>query len=428
MSDRPNVFLLSADSLRADHARDLAARVADHTDGTRFTDAVAPASHTASAVPGLSTGQFVDGTGPGDGTPVPATFADVGYRTELVTDNPLVAAALVDDTDPGDAGGLANRLDELLPRRLTGPVERAYFRRAWPLARRLGLAGPYYRSARTLHERAYERLSDTDQPVFCWLHYMDTHSPYYLPSDETEADLGRHRTAAKSRSVALAGASAADPDDIAAVSRLYRAACDRFGEAVVEFVARLRERGYYDPDRDVLAVTADHGECLDPDRGMLGHVPPASWESLVHVPLVVARPDWPATAVTDQVSLIDLPRMLRPGVSDAPRPTAFTREYAFTVAGVLGDTGTVRGVRRSDGEKLFGRRTDAGTDVVHTRYESGHPAEETRQNQWMAGDEPIDDAPADLAERLARRGGAVDGASYLPDFDESRLRALGYLE
>lgn len=428
MSDRPNVYLLSADSLGADHATDLSARVAERTEGTRFTNAVAPASHTASSVPGLSTGQFVDGSGPGDGTPLPSWFAADGYQTHVLTDNPLVAASLDGDTDAGDAGGLRNRLDDLLPRRLTRTVERAYFRRIWPLARRLGLAAPYYRPAATLHERANDVLSDSETPAFCWIHYMDTHSPYHVSRDGDAIDgADRHRTAARSRSVAVGGASAADPADVASVSRLYRAACEDLGGAITDFVDRLRERGLYDPDRDVLAVTSDHGECLDPDRGVLGHLPPASWESLIHVPLVVARPDWPETTVTRQVSLVDLPGMLRPAVGDAPAPVEFAREYAVTVAGTLGDVGTLRGIRRADGHKLFGRRTEAGTDAVYTRYDAGTPATETVVERWD-DDIPTADVPEELVERAVDRGGVVDGASYVSGLDESHLRALGYVE
>ncbi len=429
MPSRPNVYLLSADSLRADHAATLASRVAEQTGGVRFTNAVAPASHTASSVPGLSMGQFVDGSGPGksEGTTLSSRFVADGYSTRRLSDNPLLAASLDDETGPGDAGGGAHRLDSLLPRGLTRPVERAYFRRIWPVARRLGLADPYYRPAARLHERADEWLSRSDGPTFCWIHYMDTHSPYHVPRPGGVGDVDRYRTAAKSRSVALGSAVEAAPGDVAAVSRLYRAACEELGESIVDFVDRLRSRGLYDPGRDVLVMTADHGECLDPRRGLVGHTPPASWESLIHVPLVVARPDWTSTTVTGQVSLVDLPRMIRTAVGEAPAPAEFTREYTVTVAGTLGDAGIVRGIRRADGEKLFGRRTENGTDVVYTHYDVGCPGSETVVGRWDEETSAVD-APEDLRRRATNRGGVVDDGSSLPGVDESHLRALGYLE
>ncbi|EMA71795.1 sulfatase-like hydrolase/transferase [Halorubrum distributum] len=428
MPRRPNIFLLSADALRADHATELVDAVAERTDGTRFANAVAPASHTASSIPALATGRFIDEEGAVDDPLLPSSLSADGYRTRLLTDNPIAADALT-ERSVGEAGGLSNLLDDLLPRGVTRPVEQAYFRRIWPMMRRLGLAAPYYRPAARLHERALDALSGETDPVFCWLHYMDTHSPYYVPNDgEAAAGLDPDRAAALSRSLTIGDAADVGRAEAETVARLYRRASDHLGGSVVEFVSELRERGLYRPDRDVLAVTADHGECLDPERGVFGHLPPASWESLVHVPLVVARPDWPESTVDEQVSLVDLPDMLRPEPGAAAPPTAFGREYVETVAGTLTAAGVVRGVRRADGEKLFGRRTADGTDVVHARYEVGDPAAETVVGEPYGDGATAASVPEGLLERAADAGGLVGDEQYLSGVDESHLRALGYVE
>jgi len=450
VSSRPNVFLLSVDSLRAEAFEDHIADLAGATCGTRFRDAVAPASHTASAIPGLARGRFADGTVPdaptGEGaapsggtTPVPEAFREAGYETVVVTDNPLLAASIGESGNPGERG-LA-RLDEALPRPVTRVAERAYFRFVRPAGRRLGLLGPYYRPATELNRAARGLITDAERPVFCWIHYMDTHSPYWPP--DTEADPPTYRTASRSRSVALRDGGTAD--ELAAVRDLYRRTCESLGGVLEAFVRRLLEEGTFDPTTDVLAVTADHGECLDPDRGVVGHVPAASWESLVHVPLMVARPDWPETTVDGQVSLIDLPRMLRlrgeasagehsaPGAAvqgntpgGAGRPASFVREHAFTVARTLGASQYVRGVRTADGRKLFGRRTSAGVDVVRTAFEVGDPGAERVLETRSPDDDPGD--PDALGAVLARQGGPTGAATNHREYDESRLRALGYLE
>jgi arylsulfatase A-like enzyme len=433
MDGPPNVFLLSADSLQARAFTDTVDRLAGRLGGTRFENAVAPASHTASSVPGLATGRFVDDTGPGLGGEgateegsLLTRVREAGYETVLVTDNPLLSASL------GEGDGLSEtglaRLDEALPRSLTRLVERGYFDVVWPLARRLGLLGPYYRPATTLHQRARERVAAADGPVFCWVHYMDTHSPYWPPPvDGADPDPGAYRTSARSRSLAIRGAEHVTPADLADVRGLYDRACDALGTAVERFVAGLREEGAYDPARDVLAVTADHGECLDPERGMVGHVPAASWESLVRVPLLVARPEWPEERVEGQVSLVDLPRLLDVEGS-TPEPSSFTREHAFTVARTLGESSLVRGVRRADGEKLFGRRTTRGVDVVRTQFAVDDPDGEEVVETFPLGDWPgRSDADA-LAATLARRGGPAGEAGDHRRYDESQLRALGYLE
>lgn len=423
-----NIFLLSADALRADHAIELATTVAERTGGTRFTNAVAPASHTASSIPALATGQFIDEEGTIKESLLPSSFAANGYHTHLLTDNPLAADSLTEQSSE-KTGGLNNLLDDLLPRGLTRPVEQAYFRQIWPTMRRLGLATPYYRPATQLQEQTLDALSHVTDPIFCWLHYMDTHSPYYVPSDhEVTTELDRHQAAAMSRSVGIGDTTATDPDAVETITRLYRAASEYLGDSIIEFIDEIREQGLYRPDRDVLAVTADHGECLDPKRGMFGHLPPASWESLIHVPLVVARPDWPETTVDEQVSLIDLPEMLRTAVGEAVSPSGFGREYVATVAGTLTAAGIVRGIRRGDGEKLFGRRTADGTDVVHTHYEVGDPAAETVRERRHSEAPLAPSMPTDLVDQAAELGGLVGENQYLSGIDESQLRALGYLE
>ena len=438
MDSRPNVFLLSVDSLRADAFERAAAALAEATGGTRFRTAVAPACHTASSIPALATGSFVDSGG--GGPPLPERFRADGYETVLLTDNPLVAPAVGEATDRRTDGWL--RLDERLPRAATGAAERAYFR-AWPWLRRSGLLAPYYRSAGELGERASSAVEAADTPVFCWVHYMDPHHPYEPPAVADGIDAasdgadrggsgrgaalapGEYRTAARSRRLAVEGAGSAAGADLAAIRALYERTCDGVGYAVETLVERLERSGAFDPERDVLAVTADHGECLDPQRGVFGHVPPASWESLIRVPLVVARPDWSVDAVDDQVSLLDLPTMVQP---DGERePSSFARRHAVTVAETLGEAGTVRGVRRADGEKLFGRRTAEGTAVVRTTVEGDEPGDPpTERVQWVRQPDAAVDDP--LAAPLADRGGPVGDGPGRGGFDESQLRALGYLE
>jgi hypothetical protein len=467
VTDRPNVFLLSADSLRADAFEESLGELAAATGGTRFRNAVAPASHTASSVPALATGRFADGTSadakpgrsggtaPGNATSILDAFREAGYETVVVTDNPLLAASIGEGGEPSGQG--MTRLDEALPRSLTRAAERAYFRFVRPAGRRLGVLGPYYRPAPALNRVARDRIADADGPVVCWIHYMDTHSPYWPPHLEAAdaPDPGDYRTAARSRSVALRDGG--DDADLAAVRDLYRRTCDDLGEVVSAFVRRLEADGLFDPAADVLAVTADHGDCLDPGRGVVGHVPAASWESMIHVPLLLARPDWPGTVVDGQVSLVDLPRMLRGGVRatadeslkwgsgtrsrvDSPAgtddpstppggtddPSSFVREYVFTVARTLGASQYVRGVRSAEGRKLFGRRTAAGVDVVRSAFEVGDPGAESVLDIRDPGADPADPGALDAA--LARRGGPTGAATDHREYDESRLRALGYLE
>jgi hypothetical protein len=133
--------------------------------------------------------------------------------------------------------------------------------------------------------------------------------------------------------------------------------------------------------------------------------------------------------VDGQVSLVDLPRLLDVGGGSTPDPPAFAREHAFTVARTLGESSLVRGVRSADGEKLFGRRTGEGVDVVRTAFEVGDPGtEEVVETYSPDGDGRGPGGADPLVAALARRGGPVGDADDHRRYDESQLRALGYLE
>lgn len=137
------------------------------------------------------------------------------------------------------------------------------------------------------------------------------------------------------------------------------------GDQVVDLVEILIERGEYDPDMDVLVVTADHCECLATEPyGMLGHFLPAFWEDIMNVALVVGRPELTSDSDDRQVSLVDLlPILLVPvncgsmvdrritGPSDLHREVV--RSVSHWKHHGSGKIRTYRGDRREDEAKCF---------------------------------------------------------------------------
>jgi arylsulfatase A-like enzyme len=458
-----NVLLLTADSLRQDYAEETSTALADLTDGTYFTNAVATASNTASAIPGLAAGRYVDtsGTTGACSGEDPATlfeaFRNAGYRINLWTENPLFSN--VRDVDKENSAGIDGRggsietvravLDDALPRTITKRGERAYFERIRPLARRFGLADTYYTPAARLNRAATRWLGTVDSNYFFWIHYMDTHHPYEPSESALDPDAigSDEQTTLESRSrlAALTNGATCSDAELDHLRALYAATCEEFGESLCSFVHDLIAAGYFDPERDLLVFTADHGECLSPDRGLMGHVPAAFWEELLHVPLIISHPAWGRGRIEDQVSLIDVfPTVLDaaglavPATADGtPRrtPDEMAVKYAFAAARTLrpGDTNAVvRAVRRRNGTKLFGRFAGEVTTVFST-YEPADPTVESVLHEADATGEPPARAPhheswTTLCDQLSELGGPVSDTSGTDTVAEHRLRALGYVE
>lgn len=395
------MFVLTADSLQYEYFADALSRIAELTDGVEFTNAVSTAPQTASSMPTLAAGVYHDET-PGRGlpesgspTPLAEVLAEAGYTCGLWTDNTLFGAAY--NYDRGfEAGNLGRpswkkRVANAVR---SGPLSPAFELLEWgyfnvyePVADRVGSETGFYRPAGDLNRAALDWLATTDGRRLCWIHYMDTHHPYqppttYLADRSLNGDRSRSELGQFTRDVVKRNGAGATDDALEDVVTAYDACCEYLADETVAFVERLLERGHFDPERDVLVFTADHGECLTPEPyGMMGHLPAAFWEDIVHVPLLIARPDWSRETVDDQVSLIDLlPTVLSAlgapipdGVSGraASRPAEMGREYAYGLSEPYspdGDGYTYRSVREESGRKLFGADRFDRNEVIVTGF------------------------------------------------------------
>lgn len=292
---RPNVVLISIDTLRADHlgAYGYERPTSPNLDrlaaeGVLFENAVAPSPWTlpshASMLTGLVPARHgvldADRVLPGSIPTLAETLREAGVRT----------AAFVNVTYLGPRNGLSRGFED--------------FRHFDEM--RMELSGPPAIAAiRTWLDAHGER------PFFLFFHSFDVHSdyrpgpeqrelfvrPYAGPMDGTTAQIRRIRE----------GEYTPTPEDIAHLRDLYDGAIRLFDERLGELFAELDRRGL--TERTWIVVTSDHGEEFFEHGGVLhGRT---LYEEVIRVPLIVRGPGAEAGRRVEALAqLVDVPNTI----------------------------------------------------------------------------------------------------------------------
>jgi arylsulfatase len=177
-------------------------------------------------------------------------------------------------------------------------------------------------------------------PRFLFLHIFDVHLPYSPPGefidrfDAREEDISRLHAMIEKR-VRPATASQVDH-----ARRLYDGEIAYVDRELGRFFRELQDRGLYDPS--LIVVTADHGEAFF-EHGFWEHGRPwrgdgpGLYQEIVHVPLLVKRPDVRrGVVVSDLVRQTDIfPTFLEAAgmTHDGPWARSLLRERAAEGAG-----------------------------------------------------------------------------------------------
>jgi arylsulfatase A-like enzyme len=164
-----------------------------------------------------------------------------------------------------------------------------------------------------------------DRPFFVWLHLIGPHASYDPPPPWDKAFLGRNSSTLSGEIDELVRireqGTPLSVQDVAHVVSLYDGEIGFVDEQVGRLLAELGELGL---DESTLVVfTADHGEDLYQHNRYFFHSP-SMYRSSLHVPLVLALPGvLPTGKTTDQpASLVDVaPTLL--GLLELPVPSGF---------------------------------------------------------------------------------------------------------
>ncbi|MEF8842809.1 MAG: sulfatase [Haloarculaceae archaeon] len=325
MSDRPNVVLVTVDSLRADHCgfagygRDTTPtldRMADS--GLNFETAVAPGPATPESMPAIFTGQFPAERKGTEGSDLaarrerirrhmeardslPEMLSRRGYRTAAFTPNPFTSRhfsfdrgfdRFQDFMDESNRSGLYQRVFQ-------GFLEESPVSSMARILLNLWQREEVFKPWESYYEEAIEWVRSGDEPYFLWVFLMDAHNPYMSGAEYRTQPWWKEFHA----NFEFWRQSHETPFSPTIHDRLVTAYDDsvRYSDAFLERL--LADLGGDDP---VVAVHGDHGEAFG-ERGTYGHEP-YLYDENVHVPLVLSGLE--DRDVPGPVSLRSLPGML----------------------------------------------------------------------------------------------------------------------
>jgi len=315
---RPNVLLVSIDTLRADH-------VGPRADGTSLTptlDRLACAGLVASDMSAVSPYTLPSHTTLLTGQ-LPSVHGVVAHESRLSAARSVsLAERLAAEgyaTRAFTAGGFVNAefgLDRGFEAFSTvDPLRAAGSHFARTLAARLGAE----EAARQLEAHGFagvERFlaAHTDAPFFLFLHTYTVHD-YDAPEEYLACkELGCARPSVPLRTRTEAEAAAYTPAMRAHVRHLYEAALRYTDARLGELLAELARLGL--ADRTLVLVTSDHGEEFF-EHGHLQHGMTLH-EEILRVPLILAGPGVPARQLGRAAQLSDVAPTLLERLGLAP--------------------------------------------------------------------------------------------------------------
>lgn len=461
---RPNVILISLDTLRADHlgAYGYDRRTSPFLDGfaaeaTVFRNAISPASWTLPAHASMLLGHYPHAHGMNS----PQSRIDAGATTlaEVLRDGGYATAGFFSVDLLGSRHGFDQGFQT--------------YERVHP-----GEGG-------AVNAAALRWLALTERPFFLFLHYYDVHDPYlerraghpsycHAPMPTGIPPFWRLTERSSQRFLQRLGIDEVlRGDDFSDVREFHRFVIDlleRHGEAkrTMEFKEALNlngdtvtteERacvvglyddgiGYLDErleelfgelarkpwfEDTILIITSDHGDDLYDHHAYRGHGRYV-YQSNIHVPLMVKRPGQSdGRTVNSLVTTVDLMPTILEATGVAYQGAVQGRSLVPLLEGQSqGDTVSVTSVTYAD---------DARTALVRGRWKLIKGTSTTElfdletdsdEQRNLAGEHPdrVRELEAELVRLATDRGSVVRSEELVPLDEASReqLRALGYLD
>ncbi|UCG31779.1 MAG: sulfatase [Phycisphaerales bacterium] len=430
---RPNVVLISIDSLRADHLgcygyeRDTSPAIdALAESGILFELAVSQAPWTLPSHASLFTSRYVK------------SHLLINAKRMLPPELPTIAEAL-----RGLGYGTAAVVSGPYMRRILG-LDAGFDRYDDSLAQAGRLESHQMVTSAAIHDKAVallEELAD-GKPFFLFLHYWDVHYDYippppydrlFDPDYVGSIDAGNYEMSDEVH-------AGMDPRDLQHIVALYDGEIRYVDVHIGLLLEELRDRKL--DDNTIVIFTADHGDEFY-EHGEKGHSH-SVYNELIQVPLIVRLPDLAeGKRVPDRVQLVDLfPTIMGlvggeiEGLGLQGRsllPLCFGNEWDERP--VFADTTRFRRVKEADTEKAYAQCVLYGRYKLIRHRMTALPNELYDLQADPGEQHPLEDPTieADLRARLMAWESELPRARTVLnegiDADTLRwLRSLGYVD
>lgn len=434
----PNVLLIIADTLRADHvgaygARDVATPALDSlaADAVVFEKAFAQSSWTRPSIATILTGLY-----PGSHSVMHKTDllpTDVVTMAEAMKEGGYRTAGFVTNINVAPSFNFQQGFDDyqyLAPDFFFGATDSGSKLALYSLMRLIRerflskqkFVSHYYQDAQTVNGTSLPWLAGHEgERFFALIHYMDPHDPYFeIPYN--------------GRAVARVDTPNPAPERAEELRKLYAANIEYMDGFLAKLFAALKEQGLYDDT--VIAFTSDHGEEFHEHGGWWHGT--TLYEEQIHVPLIIkpaggsgnSRREATLARLTDVMptllaaSGVAVPPAVQGrdlfGSSQAPTAVYAEEDHEGNV---------LESIRTAEWKLVVANEGNPrGLAPVELYHLAADPGEKSN----LAGEEPgrVAALRSDLeALRTVARASVVKGATGTIDAaDEERLRALGYLE
>jgi arylsulfatase A-like enzyme len=329
--NRPNVILVTLDTVRADHLslygyeRDTSPNLKRFSEqATLYTRAIATSDMTLPSHASIFTGLYAkkhrahfDPPRLLLGRPLKDRFHTIA---ESLSENGYTAMGVV-----ANHGFLSRQFgfhqgfeyyDQRVPVPFLGFTKAYYIRqgirniliRFFPLR----YFEPVYRNAEKINEQVFSLLyrvrQKENRPIFLFVNYMDTHWPYIPPDPFDKLYPGKIERYTSAHYVSMQSQVLKLDRKVTQKERSHLVS-QYDGEIVYldaqlgNLFKKIKDLGLY--DNSIIIITSDHGEAFG-ERGFVGHVN-SVYQDQIWVPLIIKYPKISRKAVVhDLVSLIDL--------------------------------------------------------------------------------------------------------------------------
>ena len=318
---KPNVILLTVDTLRADRLGSygfhptITPKIDQLAEsGIRFTQVITGGSWTQAAFPVILTSTYASMYGGCIGPlaserPSPIqVLSKAGYSTAAFTTSPLLSRNYgyeksfdeFVDLNPGERDPSLRKFRGghfLLQKSITHHLSRLVGVRTRP--------AKIYSSAEELTNRVNQWIGENKEPFFIWAHYMDVHWPYHLEESLTQpnqiAQAWRdlvHLHDANWNGAVITPVQAEHYID------LYERAVAYTDIQLGKLLDYLSESGL--DQNTIVILLSDHGEEFL-EHGRWGHWENNLYDEILKVPLIIRIPGVGGRIViTEQVQTLDL--------------------------------------------------------------------------------------------------------------------------